>query len=156
MGIAINQASTFNNIPSFVPYGVLWYTLDTDDLYIGTGASKGPAVTFIAGGGGSGSTPDTVVQISTSQTLSLPTSGNLYVECTAGSGGIIPVLPTAVGYSGQKVTFIQVDAGAGGVLIETTSAQTINGGTNYELTNRWQSVTLESNNANWRIVATAG
>ena len=53
MGIAINEAVTFTAIPNFVPFGVLWYVSSTDDLYIGTGSSIGPAVTFIAGGGGS-------------------------------------------------------------------------------------------------------
>ena len=54
MAIAILEASTFANIPSYVPFGVLYFTQDTLDLYIGTGAANGPAVSFIAGGGGSG------------------------------------------------------------------------------------------------------
>jgi|SRR5271166_1845164 len=36
---AINPATTFNAIPSFVPVGTLWYTLDTLLIYIGTGVS---------------------------------------------------------------------------------------------------------------------
>lgn len=52
--IAIQDVSTFSVIPNFVPFGVLYYTQDTSDLYIGTGNSVGPAVTFISGGGGSG------------------------------------------------------------------------------------------------------
>lgn len=50
--IAIQEISTFSHIPSFVPFGVLYYTQDTSDLYIGTGNSIGPAVSFIAGPGG--------------------------------------------------------------------------------------------------------
>lgn len=53
---AINQAPTFANIPCFVPSGVLWYTQDLGNLYIGTGVSDNggtPGVNEI----GSGSFP---------------------------------------------------------------------------------------------------
>ena len=36
---AINRASTFSAIPCYVPAGVLWFTQDTDLLYVGTGIS---------------------------------------------------------------------------------------------------------------------
>jgi hypothetical protein len=51
---AINPATTFENIPCFVPVGVLWYTEDTDNLYAGTGISDNggtPGVVQIAGNG---------------------------------------------------------------------------------------------------------
>ena len=41
---------TFANIPAYVPFGVLYYTQDTKQMYIGTGASSGAAVTLVAGG----------------------------------------------------------------------------------------------------------
>lgn len=47
----IKQVSTFAKIPAFVPFGVLYFTQDTSDLYIGTGASTGAAVIFVSGGG---------------------------------------------------------------------------------------------------------
>lgn len=46
------EVSTFANIPSFVPFGVEYFTQDTADLYVGTGASTGPAVVAVNGGGG--------------------------------------------------------------------------------------------------------
>jgi Pectate lyase superfamily protein len=49
MATAIKEASTFNKIPNFVPFGVVVVTKDTGDLYIGTGSSNGPAVTAIFG-----------------------------------------------------------------------------------------------------------
>lgn len=151
--IAIQDVSTFSKIPGFVPFGVLYYTADTGDLYIGTGSSIGPAVNAISSG--VSSIADTVLQTSSTQGLSLPTLGNLYVEGTAGSGGITLTLPTAVGNGGSRITIIQVDTGAGGVTITTTNSQHINGASSYELTNQYQTVTLESNGANWRVVATA-
>jgi hypothetical protein len=101
------------------------------------------------GGGGGGA--DTVLLASTTQNLTLPSSGNLYVDATAGAGGITLTLPTAVGLGGQRATVVMVDTGAGGV----TLAGTISGNTNYELTNQWQSVTVESNNTSWRVTAAA-
>jgi hypothetical protein len=36
----VNGATTFANIPSFVPHGVLWYAADTGIMYVGTGISN--------------------------------------------------------------------------------------------------------------------
>lgn len=151
MPIAILEVSTFTDIPKFVPFGVLYYTQDTSDLYIGTGDSVGPAVTFIGTSGAS----DTCLAVSTSQSLP-PVDGNLYVDATAGASGIALTLPTAVVPKGRRICILMVDAGAGGVTINTTNVQAINGGSSYVLTNQWQTVTLESNGANWRVVAAAG
>jgi hypothetical protein len=54
---AINQATTYANIPCFVPVGVLWYAVDTQILYIGTGISGSggsPGVVEVGAGGASG------------------------------------------------------------------------------------------------------
>jgi hypothetical protein len=107
-------------------------------------------------GGGGGGSADSIITVATSQGITLPTGGNLYVQATAGIAGLTLTLQTATGVGGQKATIIQVDQGIGGVLVNTTGGQTINGGTSYELTNQWQSFTVESNNANWRVIATAG
>lgn len=53
MGIAINGATTVSAVPLYVPAGVLWYTQDTEKLYIGTGSSESPNVTEIGHSGGS-------------------------------------------------------------------------------------------------------
>ena len=37
----VNEVSTVSHIPQFVPFGLLYYTQDTGDLYIGTGFSTG-------------------------------------------------------------------------------------------------------------------
>jgi hypothetical protein len=107
-------------------------------------------VLSVGGGGGS---VDSVVSVSTSQGILERINFRLWGWCIA---GITLTLQTAVGVAGQKATFVQMDQGLGGVLVNTTGGQTINGGTSYELTNQWQSFTVESNNANWRVIATAG
>jgi hypothetical protein len=37
----VNEVSTVSHIPQFVPFGLLYYTQDTGELYIGTGFSTG-------------------------------------------------------------------------------------------------------------------
>ena len=53
MAIAILDIATYSLIPKFVPFGVLYVTQDTGDLYIGTGSSTAPYVELITGAGGS-------------------------------------------------------------------------------------------------------
>ena len=79
-------------------------------------------------------------------------AGDETVLLTAGAGGITRTLPTAVGVDGQEYILKRVDAGAGNVTIDTTSAQTIDGATSYILSNQWQYVTVQSDGANWVIV----
>ena len=149
------EVTTLANIPAYAPFGVLYYTQDTGFLYIGTGipAGLGANVIQISGGGSGGA--DTFLAASTTQGLTLGT-GNLFVDATAGAGGITLTLPTAAGITGQSARITMIDTGAGGVTIGTTGGQTINGGTTYALTNQWQTVTLESNGTNWRRTASAG
>ena len=44
----IIEVSTFSSIPSYVPFGALYYTQDTGSLYIGTGNSVGATVTLLS------------------------------------------------------------------------------------------------------------
>jgi hypothetical protein len=105
--------------------------------------------------GNSGGTNDSVQNATISQTISFLGSTNTFIKATAGVLGITLTLPDSIGNSGQKVTVIMVDTGAGGVIINTTNSETINGKSSYELTNQYQAVTIESDNANWFVVATA-
>jgi hypothetical protein len=48
---SVTSVPTVADIPGFVPFGVLYYTEDTDSLYWGTGSSQPPNAILIAGGG---------------------------------------------------------------------------------------------------------
>lgn len=98
---------------------------------------------------------DNFLALSTSQAIVFG-GGNVMIDATAGAGGITLTLPTAVGLSGQSARVTMIDTGVGGVTINTTSSQTINGSLTYVLTDQWQTATFESNGANWRVVAAAG
>jgi hypothetical protein len=70
------------------------------------------------------------------------------VICTANSFTV--TLPTAVGRSGK--TFKVKNAGSGVITVGTTSAQTIDGSTTYLLSVQYQSLTVESDGANWQVI----
>jgi hypothetical protein len=111
------------------------------------------------GGGGGGvsvNIQDSVQFISTTQAVGFLSAINTLILATAGGAGITLTLPSAVGVSGQTFRIKMIDTGAGGVTINTTGGQTIDGALTNVLTNRNQIVQLESDNANWRIVAAFG
>ncbi len=60
-------------------------------------------------------------------------------------------LPTAVGRTGEVYT-IKVTANTTGRVV-TTSSQTIDGATSYNLTAQYKFVTVQSNGANWIVIA---
>lgn len=71
------------------------------------------------------------------------------IEVTA-TGQTI-TLPTAVGISGR--VYIVKLTSAGSSTVATTSSQTIDGSTTYSLSAQYKYVTVQSNNANWIIIA---
>lgn len=60
-------------------------------------------------------------------------------------------LPTAVGILGRQYT-IKLSA-SGSSTVATTSSQTIDGSTTYSLSAQYKYVTVQSDNANWHIIA---
>jgi len=71
------------------------------------------------------------------------------IEVTA-TGQTI-TLPTAVGIQGRHYTIKLTASGTG--TVATTSSQTIDGSTTYSLSAQYKYVTVQSNNANWIIIA---
>lgn len=60
-------------------------------------------------------------------------------------------LPTAVGIQGRVYTVKLTASGTG--TVATTSSQTIDGSTTYSLSAQYKYVTVQSDNANWQIIA---
>lgn len=78
--IAIVEVPTFSRIPDFVPSGVLYYTQDTGDLYIGTGSSVGPAVDAVGGGGGFSASGTTTTATTALASVSVAPSGDVIIS----------------------------------------------------------------------------
>ena len=105
--------------------------------------------------GNSTAANDSVQNLATSQPITFLGATNAFIKATGGVSGITLTLPSATGFSGRSVKVILLDQSIGGVNIVTTASQTINGQPSYALTNQYQSVVLESDNANWFVVATS-
>jgi hypothetical protein len=62
-------------------------------------------------------------------------------------------LPSAVGVATFRFTIRKKDSSGNAVTVATTSSQTINGSTTYSLATQYKYVTVESDGANWMVVA---
>ena len=106
--------------------------------------------------GSAGSAPS-VQNLSSSTTVGFAGALSTLINATTGSSSaLILTLPTAAGITGQTITLKKVDTGTAQLSINTTSSQTIDGtlfGTGYIISNFMQYVTVQSDGANWFIVA---
>ena len=115
--IAITTVPTFSAIPSFVPYGVLYWTADTGDLYIGTGSSTPPYVDAVGGGGGGGTATGLSYQ---GNTVTLTTGGIAWLD---GTGNV--VTSTASGSNAEiSIRAASAATGPGIVAIQSTTGST--------------------------------
>lgn len=73
-------------------------------------------------------------------------------------GAFTFTLPTAAaaGVAGRRYTIKKKDASVNGVIVATTSAQTIDGAATKTLGSQWAFITVCSDGTNWIIVATGG
>lgn len=62
-------------------------------------------------------------------------------------------LPTAVGITGRMYTLKRTNSGANNLTVGTTSSQTIDGSTTYVMTTQYKYITVQSDGANWVIIA---
>lgn len=76
--------------------------------------------------------------------------------CDASLAGFTVSLPAAASYTGQIWTFKKIDGTTNKVTIDGNVAETIDGILTYPLVERNQSVTLQSDGSNWKIIAQAG
>ncbi len=73
------------------------------------------------------------------------------VRCNTAGGGFTVTLPTAVGNASRFITVLNV-GNAGGILVDTTGGQTINGNATTAIAEGHGVVTVMSDGANWQIV----
>lgn len=141
--IAIKEVSTFSRIPAFVPFGVLYYTQDTNDLYIGTGTSVGPAVSFVAGGGavGIGASVNAQGTGVSSYTAALTDAGQLVTMSSASASTFTVPANSVVAFPVGAVLSV-IQAGAGQITLTPANGVTIN--TPSSLTTRAQYSTVSA------------
>lgn len=77
------------------------------------------------------------------------TSGEKIRECDLAAGFTV-ALPTAVGNT-SKLTYKKIQA-AGAIILDPFGSETIDDGSTATLTRQYESITLYSNNVNWRVM----
>lgn len=91
-------------------------------------------------------------QTATKTTTYAVTTSDDTIPLDATGGAFTTTLPTAVGATGRRYKFIRVDETLGNAaVVGTTSSQTINGVTTFNLRTQYEMVEVESNGANWLI-----
>lgn len=75
------------------------------------------------------------------------------IDVDATSTGRTITLPSSVGVATFRFTIRKKDSSGNAVTVATTSSQTINGASTYSLASQYKYVTVESDGANWMVVA---
>lgn len=94
--------------------------------------------------------PATPLTTKTANYTATAADHTIVVDATAGAVTI--TLPTAVGIKGRTYTIKKID-NANNVVIDGNGSQTIDGSTTKTLTTQYQTVTVQSDNANWFVIA---
>lgn len=90
MPAAILEVPTLSFIPKFVPFGVLYYTQDTGNIYVGTGSSDPPNVELVASAGTPGGFSGDIQYNNAGQfggsAATIDSNGNITNLASAGNG----------------------------------------------------------------------
>lgn len=119
----------------------VYYETDTTNTFLWTGS----AWTQINGGGGAAT-----LSVASKTTTYTITSSDDVILGDATSAGFTVSLPTAVGWT-KRITIKKIDSSTNAVTVGTTGGETIDGNSTRLLKAQLSSVTLISDNANWRV-----
>jgi hypothetical protein len=75
-----------------------------------------------------------------------------HADVDAAGGAVTITLPTAVGCAGQTFEISRINSGSNNVTVDGDGSETINGVATYVLTAQYQTVTVRSTGAGWRVV----
>lgn len=90
--------------------------------------------------------------ISTKTTAYIITSSDYTILADATAASFAATLPTAVGISGTIYNIKKIDSSVNTVTVDTTGGQTIDGTLTQVISAQYDSITVQSNNANWFII----
>ena len=91
--------------------------------------------------------------ITTKNTAYTATANDETILANVSAGAFAITLPTAVGATGKTYCIKKIDSSANAVTVNTTSSQTIDGATSRLLTNQYDAIQVQSDGANWFIIA---
>jgi len=123
--------------------------------FFSTGANTVQCVSYTKADGTAvigGAEDDTVVTKVAGDSPYTATSSDDTVLCNATAGAITINLPTAVGISGKKYNIKKTDSSANAATIDPNGAETIDLAATVVISGQHDSYTVQSDNANWRII----
>lgn len=82
----------------------------------------------------------------------IATLADRYIDANASGGPITITLPSAVGQLGRDYIIKRVNAGSNTVSVDAHGSETIDGQLGYVLNDQWESLTLISDNSNWKVI----
>lgn len=121
--------------------GRIYFATDTLKLYY----DNGSGLTQYAFGASA-----ITLAVSTKSSAYTVASTDDVILADATSAAFTVALPTAIGWT-KRITIKKIDSGANAVTVGTTGGQTIDGQSTRLLNTQFSSVTLISDNANWRV-----
>ena len=144
--------SVSGNTLTFTNIGVLSFNGLTGAINLAAGSNititpSGLTLTIASTGGGAGFTRS--INVITSSTTAGGTASVDYVYIGNTSGNINLTLPTAVSNANR---YTVKNSNIGILTVLTTSSQTIDGVTGYNLSKQFQAIDLLSDNSNWVVV----
>jgi len=90
--------------------------------------------------------------ISTKTTTYTITATDSTILADANTAGFTITLPTAVGATGRIYVIKKIDSTGNVVTIDANGSETIDGSLTQSLDAQWESITIQSNGANWFII----
>lgn len=170
MPASVLEVPTLSFIPQFVPFGVLYYTQDTGNIYVGTGSSDPPNVELVASGGTPGGFSGDIQYNNAGQfggsAATIDAPGNISaLSVNATNGFQVATLATTGNYlRGNGTNFISSPIQAGDVptpsikwsdLQNATAALTLSNGNNGTELDHTSAVTIAVKNTTLSTSATS-
>ena len=144
---AINQATTYANIPCFVPSGVLWYTKDTQTLYIGTGISDNGGSPGVIEVGESGAAGGQVVGIITVASATYTPLSTNYAIVYTHAGAVTTTLNSAL----ASGTSFRLKNDTGNTITVATTSGNIDNSPTLSMATPLEAVDVIFDGTNWWV-----
>jgi hypothetical protein len=128
----------------------------------GAAYSDGQMVLTTAGNVGIGTTtPTSLLHVSGAVATAIvnktanytAAAGDSTITVDTSTAAVTITLPTAVGISGRMYTIKKVTSDGNAVTVDGNASETVDSGATYSLPAQWSYVTIQSNGANWLIIA---
>ena len=94
-----------------------------------------------------------VLPVTTKTSAYTATTSDFAILCNATSAAFTVTLPAAAGVTGQVLSITKTDSSGNAVDIDGNGTETINGSATVSLSSQWATRLIQSDGANWFVVA---